>query len=69
MKPSLIEFKVGQTIHNQPLRLACSVENGKQTWSLFKAQADQRDDNQAIHGIPGEVFVAMAEAVKSIEGR
>lgn len=66
MKPTKVEFAIGKTISGQTLRLAYMHDQGKHQWVLFKDAANQRDEQQAIYGIPGEAIVAMAEAVKSI---
>lgn len=66
MKPTKVEFQVGETIHKQPLRIVYMLDGGKHQWVLFKEGVSQRDENQAIYGLTGEAILAMAEAVKQM---
>ncbi len=67
MKPSRIEFAIGQTIYGQPLRLVLQSDSAnRMVWTLFRDQGDQRDDSTFISGLTDEHFSKMAEAVKSL---
>lgn len=65
MKPSLIQYNVGETIHGQNIRLIFSEQNSKRTWTLHRDPADQRDDSAFIAGLTDDVILRMAEAVKA----
>lgn len=65
MKPSKIEFEIGQTVYGQPLVLTRYREHSGTAWSLRRLQGDQRDDEQVILGLTRNVILAMAEAVKN----
>lgn len=65
MKPNRIEFNVGQTKHNQPIRLIGEKTSGEEyVWSLHKEAVNQRDEDEIIRNIPASVFVAINAAIK-----
>ena len=66
MKPDLMTFNVGETIHKAPLRLVWAREHARGTFTLHKDAANQRDDSTFIAGIPADVILKMAEAVKGM---
>jgi hypothetical protein len=65
MTPDKMEFKVGETVHGQPLRLVFERELGREVWSLHMDAANQRDDPAVIRGLPAEAIHRMALAVGS----
>ncbi|WP_312599058.1 hypothetical protein [Brevundimonas sp.] len=70
MIPAKIEYAVGKTRHNQPLRLVkARTYDGAVEWTLHRDQASQRDDRQAIAGLTDDVILAMADAVKAERSR
>jgi hypothetical protein len=67
-KPDRVEFKVGETIHKQPLRLVGELQNnGRRVWTLHRDQASQRDDSDRISGLSSDVIKTIAEAVAASE--
>lgn len=68
MKPARIEFDIGTTIHGQPLRLVRSKATGGQVeWTLYRDEANQRDDRVFIAGLTPEIIHKITEAVHSTE--
>lgn len=68
MKPDRIEFKVGQTIFGQQLRLVYARDYaGRRSWTLHKDPVSQRDESQQIDGLTSEAIRAMADATKGID--
>jgi hypothetical protein len=61
-----IEFDIGRTKHGQPVRLVYSKSScGGMEWTLFRDQANQRDDSACVTGLTDENILEMAEAVKT----
>lgn len=58
MKPSRVEYTVGETVHGQPVRLV--RENG--SWSIYKDPLNQRDQADVIRGLPESVLRAIRDA-------
>lgn len=70
MNATRIEYDVGETVHRQPLRLVFEkTTGGAMAWTLHKDPASQRDDSTFVSGIPSDVILKMAEAVRSQQGR
>lgn len=67
MKPTKIEFQVGKDLHGRLVRLICHNENGRQGWSIRRDAGNQLDQPEEVTSLPGEVVVAMAQAVRSVE--
>ena len=67
MKPTKIEFQIGKDLHGRQVRLICPNENGRQGWSIRREAGNQLDEPAEVTSLPGEVVVAMAEAVRSVE--
>lgn len=66
MSPVRIEFDLGQNIHGQPLRLVKErTTGGRMAWTLYRDEANQRDDRSSVGGLTSEVILKMAEAVKN----
>lgn len=65
IEPAFVSFDLGSTVYGQPLTLTrCRDTAGKIVWSLRQEAACQRDDSAQINGIPPEVILKMAEAIK-----
>jgi hypothetical protein len=68
MKPTKIEYDLGQTIYGQPLRLVRGRDSaGNTVWTLHRDQGDQRDDSTFITGLNTEHILKMTEAAKSLQ--
>lgn len=61
MKPTKVEFSLGKTAHNQPVRLVWEYGS----WTLHRDAANQRDESEAVRGLTDENLLAMSEAVKA----
>ena len=69
MEPTKIEFAIGKTIFGQPLRLTYErATDGRCAWTLYRDEANQRDDRTFISGLTDEAILNMAEAVKRRRG-
>lgn len=67
MKPTRIEFAIGQTRFQQQLRLVRERgSDGYVGWTLYKDAANQRDDAVIIQGLSAETIEQMAAAVRSV---
>lgn len=65
MKPDLIQFSVGKTVWDQPVKLRHERNyDGKVFWTLTQEAAGQRDESSTIRGLTDETILAMAEAIK-----
>lgn len=70
MTPVKIEYSIGKTRHNQPLRLVkARTYDGAVEWTLHRDEANQRDERAFIAGLSDEVILAMAEAVMQEKSR
>lgn len=66
MKPDKIEYKIGDTIHAQPIKLVFERDYlGREYWTIIQEPANQRDDRNSVSGLTKELIIKMAEAVKS----
>lgn len=67
-QPDRIEFKVGETVHKQQIRLIGERKgNDAYIWTLHQDQACQRDESNSIYNIPADVFLKIAEAIKGVK--
>ena len=65
MKPTRIEYDLGDNVHGQPVRLVCEATTGRgMAWTICRDQADQRDDSAFVSGLTRDQILNMAEAVK-----
>mgnify|MGYP001002964186 CR=1 FL=1 len=65
MKPSKIEFKIGETIHKQPIKLIYERDYMNiGSWSIERGQANQRDDASKVYGLPTEALIKIGEIAK-----
>lgn len=66
MKPKKVEFEVGQSVYGNRILFIWERDYmGREGWMISRLAKDQRDDDQAVYGLPDDVILAMAEAVKS----
>lgn len=65
MQPSRIEYDIGSNVHGQPIRLVREQTTGRgPAWTIFRDEADQRDDRTWVGGLTRDQILRMAEAVK-----
>lgn len=57
LKPTKIEYEIGETAHGQKIVLTWHNE----CWTITKRAVNQRDDTQVVTGIPNDVAVKMGE--------
>lgn len=66
MTPSRIEFDLGVNAHGQPVRLVRGASSSHKTvWTIFRDEADQRDDRSEVGGLTDAQLIAMAKAVET----
>jgi hypothetical protein len=64
-EPSRIEYAVGKTIHGQMVTLIWERDYMRRdSWRIHRAELNQRDEPGDIYGLPDEVILAMADAVR-----
>lgn len=65
MTPSRVEYDLGSNVHGQPVRLVREQTTGRgPAWTIYRDEADQRDDRSWVCGLKREQILLMAEAVK-----
>ena len=68
MKPSKIEFEVGETFHKQRVTIEISNNNNREEVSITKHAENQRDDTQRIFGLSKDNILKMAQAINELNG-
>ena len=60
-----VEFDIGQDAYGRPVSLRYSrTYDGKDTWAIHRAEANQRDNAEQVTGLTRDNLLALAEAVK-----
>lgn len=57
LKPTKIEYEIGESIHGQKITLTWYNDN----WSITKHAVNQRDDTQTVTGIPNDLAAKIGE--------
>ena len=67
MKPDRIEFRIGETRFKQPVQLVMERgSDGLQSWTIYRDEANQRDERVMIAGLDASTIERMADAVKGV---
>ncbi len=65
MKPDRIEYKLGGTRFNQPVKLIYEKDSsGSEEWIIERGMANQQDNVEKVHHLTRDMILKMAEAVK-----